>query len=89
MSGPHCDREEHIAMEPLAHLVEHLRWGCTGQAQQVWLLEAYRDQVAHELAEKIRQEIQSLKDHEVLEPDKDWAASTAADFIDPSVPDEY
>lgn len=51
---------------------------------EIWATDLV-DAFAHELAEKIRQEIQSLKDHEVLEPDKDWAASTAADFIDPYV----
>jgi hypothetical protein len=42
-------------------------------------------QIAHELAEKIRAEIRQLKEDEVLELDKDWAASDAADLIDPEV----
>ena len=40
---------------------------------------------AHELAEKIRSETLSLKAAGVLEPEKDWAASSAADLIDPEV----
>lgn len=40
---------------------------------------------AHELAEKIRAEVRQLKADGVLEPDKDWAASDAADLIDPEV----
>jgi hypothetical protein len=49
------------------------------------MLQEALDEHAHELAERIRQETQSFKDHGVLEPDKDWAASSAADFIDPEV----
>ena len=36
-----------------------------------------------EAAKDIRMETASLKAHGVLEPDKDWAASSAADHIDP------
>lgn len=45
------------------------------------------DDHAHELAEMIRTRIQQLKADEVLEPDKDWAASSAADMIDPRMED--
>ncbi|MCZ4119009.1 hypothetical protein [Streptomyces sp. H39-S7] len=44
------------------------------------------DAIAHCLAEEIRSEIASLKLNGVLEPDRDWAASAAADHIDPEVP---
>lgn len=40
---------------------------------------------AHELAEKIRAEIQSIKADGVLELDRDWAASDAADLIDSKI----
>lgn len=44
------------------------------------------DAIAHHLAEEIRSETASLKRHGVLEPHLDWAASSAADHIDPEVP---
>ncbi|MFE3144763.1 hypothetical protein [Streptomyces scopuliridis] len=43
------------------------------------------DAHAHELAEQIRTEVQTLKVDGVLEPDKDWAAGDAANLIDPGV----
>ncbi|MGW2515003.1 hypothetical protein ACWC0A_37675 [Streptomyces scopuliridis] len=49
------------------------------------VLKALLDAHAHELAEEIRTEVQTLKDDGVLEPDKDWAAGDAADLIDPEV----
>lgn len=49
-----CDRSEHDDLLPLQHLVEHLRWGCTDQAQQAWLLEAVFKEHAHQLAERQR-----------------------------------
>jgi len=65
-------------------------WLCYGigsraeyEAEAARMIDAY----AHELAEKIRQEIRSLKDHGALESDKDWAASDAADLIDPESAD--
>jgi hypothetical protein len=41
------------------------------------------DLAVEEAAKDIRMETASLKAHGVLEPDKDWAASSAADHIDP------
>lgn len=41
------------------------------------------DAFAHELAEQIRAEIRQLKADGVLGPNEDWAASDAADLIDP------
>ncbi|MEV4971980.1 hypothetical protein [Streptomyces scopuliridis] len=43
------------------------------------------DGIAHDLAEKIRTEVRTLKADGVLEPDRDWAAGDAADLIDPEV----
>jgi len=48
-------------------------------------LDQIRDEYAHELAEKIRAEVRQFKADEILEPDKDWTASGAADLIDPKV----
>ena len=45
---------------------------------------AIGNRAVQEAAEEIRQETARLKAHGVLEPDKDWAASTAADWIDTS-----
>lgn len=45
----------------------------------------YYRSVAHELAESIRQEIERLRADGVLEDGGDWAASDAADLIDPEV----
>lgn len=44
---------------------------------------AIGNRAAEEAAKDIRMETASLKAHGVLEPDKDWAASSAADHIDP------
>jgi hypothetical protein len=46
-------------------------------------LDKYRDEVLREAAAKIRREVQAFKDDGILEPDKDWTASGAADLIDP------
>ncbi|MFI6491277.1 hypothetical protein [Streptomyces sp. NPDC050564] len=45
---------------------------------------AIGNRAVEEAAEDIRQETARLKAHGVLEPDKDWAAATAADWIDTS-----
>jgi hypothetical protein len=45
---------------------------------------AIGNRAVEEAAEEIRQETARLKAHGVLEPDKDWAAATAADWIDTS-----
>lgn len=49
-----CDKLAHENLPPLRHLVEHLHWGCTDQAQQVWLLDAYRAEVLREVAMAVR-----------------------------------
>lgn len=45
---------------------------------------AIGNRAVEEAAEEIRQETARLKAHGVLEPDKDWAAAAAADWIDTS-----
>lgn len=87
-----CDKPEHKDLPPLRHLVEHLHWGCTGQAQQVWLIEAVFAEHAHELAEKIRHgavrydlrafnAAQAAGGGRVLE----FVQSAIADHLDPEV----
>lgn len=43
------------------------------------------DAFAHELAEQIRAKVRQFKADGILEPNKDWTASGAADLIDPEV----
>lgn len=57
-----CDRPAHADLLPLQHLVEHLRWGCVDQAQQVWLLEGVFAEHAHQLAEKAAAEMSGCCD---------------------------
>lgn len=45
--------------------------------------QAIGDRAVEEAAKDIRMETASLKAHGVLELDKDWAASDAADHVDP------
>jgi hypothetical protein len=90
-----CDKPHHVGLGPMRHLVEHLRWGCTDQAQQVWLLDAVFAEHAHELAEKIRNSPPELlaalrKRYGYGSPDVDhvWSAAIfLADLIDPGVSD--
>ena len=48
-------------------------------------LKTAREDARREAAAEIREEIRAAKAAGVLEPDKDWAASSAADHIDPDV----
>jgi hypothetical protein len=77
-----CDKPHHKGLPPLRHLVEHLHWGCTDQAQQIWLLDAVLSEYAHELAEKQRQS-------DVGDCCEECAAAVelAARLIDPEVSD--
>ncbi|WP_329131629.1 hypothetical protein OG552_10715 [Streptomyces sp. NBC_01476] len=89
-----CDRTEHANLLPLQHLVEHLHWGCTDQAQQVWLLEAVFAEHAHQLAEQALR-VWGREGSKRLAVDEDGLplyrspfymhedADTAADLIDP------
>lgn len=77
-----CDKPNHNTLPPLAHLVEHLRWGCTGQAQQVWLIEAAFAEHAHQLAELQRLRMAELD----LTGQKARIVGRIVDLIDPKEP---
>jgi hypothetical protein len=81
-----CDKPHHVGLEPMRHLVEHLHWGCTDQAQQVWLLDAVLSEHAHELAEEQRAYASRMEGHpgfHHLAP----GVLVGADHIDPEVSD--